>query len=565
VSALAGLPIQINDDEPTVGERSQRVFDFRTGEPEEWGVHVMEKPGDWYFPPLAAAITATARLLLHLVIEMVRVAGGTVAYWDTDSVLIVALPEGGLVPAPGGPERTPDGREAVRALSYEEVRAIQWRIDDLLDVPDDARPTVLASVPDVESPNDARTLVLDSVPVCTWGRIPQPRLLQLEPENIDGPCGFRTTLYTAPRASKKHHLYRGEHVGEHMEIINGRPVLVPPEPERADIPHTIRVAWASEHALPYEAPEGAPDWVADWVKHALEIEWGMPTESPAWADTPAIMVVTAARPDIINRHPAGRPFCRLAVGQIRLGGGQVIAPMHQSFDPLTADWRDPEASSVRTSLPGASLLTTLGAALRRAWNAFDRRTLDRNGQPVGSRTEGVITPLETIATTVHRIGKQSRHLGIGRGILERPEVLDYGGDDRWPDLLAAARRLCKIRAVRRRLEEACGLSERGLRYVLNTGRTTRERMDLLRSATAVEARREMMGNDPFRVLPSADDDVIAVFLDTPEPEGRCRLCGAPLTGRSRTWCSESCRLKAGRAEQLPLVSGEHPSATPDDL
>ena len=43
---------------------------------------------------------------------------------DTDSMAIVASERGGLVPCPGGPYRTKDGREAIRALSWEQVHEI---------------------------------------------------------------------------------------------------------------------------------------------------------------------------------------------------------------------------------------------------------------------------------------------------------------------------------------------------------------------------------------------------------------------------------------------------------
>ena len=61
--------------------------------------------------------------------------GGMWVFCDTDSMAIVATPHGGLVPCPGGPERLPDGREGVRALSFAQVDGIQpdwikeiWRI-----------------------------------------------------------------------------------------------------------------------------------------------------------------------------------------------------------------------------------------------------------------------------------------------------------------------------------------------------------------------------------------------------------------------------------------------------
>ena len=49
-------------------------------------------------------------------------AGGAGPYVDTDSAAIVATQQGGLVPCPGGNSQMPDGRDAVYALSWEEVR-----------------------------------------------------------------------------------------------------------------------------------------------------------------------------------------------------------------------------------------------------------------------------------------------------------------------------------------------------------------------------------------------------------------------------------------------------------
>ena len=53
--------------------------------------------------------------------------GGSWAFCDTDSMAIVATEEGGLIPCPGGPERLPDGTDAVQALSSAQVEAIQER------------------------------------------------------------------------------------------------------------------------------------------------------------------------------------------------------------------------------------------------------------------------------------------------------------------------------------------------------------------------------------------------------------------------------------------------------
>jgi hypothetical protein len=84
----------------------------------------VELPGPWYFPPVSALITAGGRLLLAILEKMVTDASGTYLMCDTDSMAIVASEHGGLVPRNGGPYRMPDGRDAIKALSWEETRGI---------------------------------------------------------------------------------------------------------------------------------------------------------------------------------------------------------------------------------------------------------------------------------------------------------------------------------------------------------------------------------------------------------------------------------------------------------
>src|SRR5262249_41420221 len=82
-----------------------------------------EQPGPWYFPP-AALITAGGRLLLAMLERMVTDAGGSYLMCDTDSMAVVASQDGGLVACKGGPYRTADGAEAIKALRWKEVRRI---------------------------------------------------------------------------------------------------------------------------------------------------------------------------------------------------------------------------------------------------------------------------------------------------------------------------------------------------------------------------------------------------------------------------------------------------------
>ena len=74
--------------------------------------------------PVAALVTAGARLLLAVAERLVHDAGGEVAYCDTDSLFIVSTQHGGFVPCTNGPYVLSDGHRAVRALSWPQVNAI---------------------------------------------------------------------------------------------------------------------------------------------------------------------------------------------------------------------------------------------------------------------------------------------------------------------------------------------------------------------------------------------------------------------------------------------------------
>lgn len=221
---------------------------------------------------------------------------------------------------------------------------------------------------------------------------------------------------------------------------------------------------------------------------------------------------------------------------MHLGGEQVVAPLHPGFDPTSADWRDPEGNPVVATLPETSLLRTLGAAQRRAWNAVDRRVVGPSGDPPSRTTEGVILPLPTIASRARIIGKESRHLGAGRGVFEAPEYVDYGGDDDLPKVIAAARRLSNDSAVRWNLIQATEISEREFAYLLTGDRKPRpETRERLIHAAARAARRELLRSELSGTHPHEDADVIAAFLDTAEPERRCIFCGRALVGKQGHW------------------------------
>jgi hypothetical protein len=113
-----------------------------------------EIPGPFCFPPIASLICAAARLMLALLERCVTDAGGQYALCDTDSMAIVATREGGLVPCPGGPLQTIDGRPAIRALSWTLVDAIVERFAGLSPYDRSAIPGSILKIEDVNRADD---------------------------------------------------------------------------------------------------------------------------------------------------------------------------------------------------------------------------------------------------------------------------------------------------------------------------------------------------------------------------------------------------------------------------
>jgi hypothetical protein len=109
----------------------------------------VEEPGRFFYPPLAALITAGARLMLTLLERSITDLGGTWAFCDTDSMAIVATEEGGLIPCPGGPHRLADGGAAIRALSWVQVNDVVTRFEALNPYDRAAVPGSILKVEDV--------------------------------------------------------------------------------------------------------------------------------------------------------------------------------------------------------------------------------------------------------------------------------------------------------------------------------------------------------------------------------------------------------------------------------
>jgi hypothetical protein len=242
-------PERVGTDAKTGKPARAKLKVFSGEEAFEQTSPVLEQPGVWYCPLFAALITAGGRLLLASLERAVTDAGAIYLLCDTDSMAIVASEHGGFVPCVGGPHRLPDGREAVRALSWEEVTIIVARFEQL-------------------NPYD-RNAVRDSI-------------LKIEDVNFDADKRQRQ-LYGYAIAAKRYALFARMWNDIHVEkaSAHGLGFLYPPR-------------------MGFDSSVDAPVWVVegwDWIlRGALEL----PRNEPAWFGLPAMMRFTITTPQVLK-------------------------------------------------------------------------------------------------------------------------------------------------------------------------------------------------------------------------------------------------------------------------
>jgi len=245
------------------GKNDPKLIGIFSGEKERTEqTCIVEPPGPWYFPPVSA-LTAGGRLLLAMLERMVTDAGGTYLMCDTDSMAIVASEHGGLVPCNGGPHKMPDGRDAVKALSWEEVRWIADRFRTL-------------------NPYNKNI-------------VPGSILNIVEDINLDS-AGNQRQLHTYGISAKRYALY----------TLDGS---------------QVRIIKASEHGLGlyYRPKEGrdpecdVPVWIKEGWQWILHRALGLPSQKPDWFHLPVMRRIAITTPNVmtalrrLNRDQA-RPY-----------------------------------------------------------------------------------------------------------------------------------------------------------------------------------------------------------------------------------------------------------------
>jgi hypothetical protein len=254
----------------------------------------LEDPGPFCFPPLAACITAGARLMLALLEREVAGLGGTYAICDTDSMAIVSTRERSVVPCNGGPVDL-NGRQSIQALSFAEVNDVVESFNAL-------------------SPYD-RELV--------------PSLLKVESVNYSKDSGGRQQLFCDAVSAKRYCLFNLEGSG---------PVIR--DPKEHGLGHLLN---------PVDPADPARNWIETLWLLIIREDLGQRADEPTWFERIAASRFSASSAYVLrafqefNKDVAYedqiKPFnFLLAVQVAKLGYPEGYGPKTDRKLHLVAPW-----------------------------------------------------------------------------------------------------------------------------------------------------------------------------------------------------------------------------------
>jgi len=209
---------------------------------------------------------------------------------------IVATQDGGLVPCDGGPYRMKDGREAVKTLSWKQVKEMSDRFALL-------------------NPYD-RNAIPGSI-------------LKIEDDNFDPLTRKQRELYCLAISAKRYALFVRDEIG--------RPVLL------RDDANNRQDRW-SEHGLghllnPTDPDNEDRDWIAQAWLNIVRKTLGLPTRNLTFEDLPAVGRITISSPAVI------RPLANL-------NAGKALPRSNQTLQLLVDLLRKPAGTASRRG-PGA--------------------------------------------------------------------------------------------------------------------------------------------------------------------------------------------------------------------
>jgi hypothetical protein len=358
----------------------------------------VEKPGAWYFPPLASLITSGGRLLLAMLENCVQNLSGSYLFCDTDSMCIVGSKNKRLVPCDGGQFKI-SGKPAVQTLTRNQVETIAKRFNKL----NPYNPRVVHEILKIEDINH-----VDSDP-----RKPYRQ------------------LYGYAVSAKRYALFTESNKGISIEkaSCHGLGYLFAPK-ERPD---------TGEDDAGDE--EETPEWVLEAWEYLLRKEFKYPPKEPDWLSLPAMMRMVMTSPNVMrNRRPEWlAPFNFFLFPIISdVGGGYPAGFDKSTFQfivPAETDRRKWKQLKGINLLDGRTYEISMVPDLRQRKVAPDSfqiilneylgkpevKSLAPDGTPCEAETKGLLRRAAIVAKNLIPVGKETdRHWEQG----EDPSMLD---------------------------------------------------------------------------------------------------------------------------------------------
>jgi hypothetical protein len=510
------------------------------GEPRQRRDSNPEDPGPYTFPPIAATITAAARLLLAMLERIVRDAGGTYALCDTDSMAIV---------------RTSDGGESIPGLDARTIEGILARFEGL-------NPYSQAS----------------GIPI--W---------KVEHDSLARPVSCVAI------SAKRYILFRQAPGGAAAELVG-----VADEPDEArtgDVDDPGEVTDWSEHGLgvylsplvdvrgrPKRDTKGRREWVAEaWRTVLADATGSTQPHLPSWAGLPAVTRFTVSSPTIADwfrgrdkdlpvedrMHPGG--FGLLAHVVEGDAANRMPAAPYES-DParwLNLDWydrhsKDPIRLTVADPVTkpeqyasdvaaGAVRVNTFADVIATYSRRVEYKSLSPTGQLVDGWTSGLLQrrPISSTPARSHLIGKE------GNKLLERVTGLitdesdyrtDYGTRaEVWETLVVPVLQRMGVAEILRHADPSWRRSVE--RILLDGHRSRQAGRERTLTGLAVAFARTQIQDEGL-------DDLTALgaCLERPLKNRLCACgCGHAATGRSK-WFSDAHRKRLRRRELARKVA-----------
>lgn len=339
---------------------------------------VIEKPGPWFFPPLASMITSAGRLLLAMAEESVNRKAGTYLFCDTDSLAIVSSKRGGTLTIAGGEHR--------RILSWTEAQKIVDRFTSL-------------------NPYD-RKAVKGSI------------LNLIDANYVDGDFAERQRqLYGYSIAAKRYALY--EKTGKsNITIVDpkahGIGFLYPPQ----DSPKN----WDKD----------VPRWIFQLWDYIVRGALKLPRKPPSWLDIPQMMRLTITTYnvlDMLGEWEITRPYNFLLLPMVdplfgvafhRQSNEKVLLVC--SFSSKQEEWFGLECVNVHSgktykmlnckkangSIPYDVVFPSQFAHLLIQYQQHpEAKSLAPDGTPCVAQTSGLLKRAHVIAGDIRYVGKET--------------------------------------------------------------------------------------------------------------------------------------------------------------